>query len=186
MTAKGLSELSEVSQDVPVRAQRAAVKFITWLAANGVNRDEAAKNVMQFMVEVLPKRKAVKASPAQTMIVQTLVRRYVALYRDVYGEELKSPPGMEIGHLSRLAKDYSVEVISSRLQALARYVKADPFMARLGFKPSTLVNQWIRVTAYAKQNEPRAKQTAPSDCRHQPQCRDAMEHTQRILKDARR
>ena len=182
----GMSEMTPPDgTTVPVKAQREAAKFVNWLVANNIDRVAAVEGVQKFLVAVLGKRRQAKAPTAQGPAIRTLVAHYIALYRTVYREDLKSPAGMEIAHLAKLARDYSVPVVESRLTALARYVKEDPFMARLGFKPSTLVNQWIRVTAYSKQHQANQQASAPRDCKHDPPCVDARAHTQLMLQDFR-
>lgn len=189
MTARELEQHAALSAPdgvtVPVKAQREAVKFVNWLVSHGVSREAAADGVQKFLLAIVGKKTPAKATTS-TPAIRSLVGLYTALYRDVYGEELKSPPGMEIAHLAKLARDYSVPVVEGRMRALATYVKTDPFMARLGFKPSTLVNQWIRVTAYAKQHQmSHGRPDAPADCRHTPRCQDAHEHTTKMLADQR-
>lgn len=182
---QGLSELQpSIDREVPAKAVREAVKFVNWLVANGVDRAAAVEGVRRFVDAVAGKRRQVKVASSQHPIVKALIARYLILYREVYRENLTSCPDVEVAHLARLSKQYALPVLEERLSALAAYVKEDAFMARFGFKPSTLANQWVRVTAYAKQRQP-IRTGAPADCRHQPLCRDAHSHTQRMLQDTR-
>lgn len=182
-----VSELQPTDgRTVPAKVIQGAADFVNWLVLKGLTRDEAVEGVRRFIKVVAQKPRQVKALPAPPQAVRNLLIIYQDLYRQVYGEALARVPETEVVHLARLAREYAAPVIEQRLRAFARYVKEDAFMARLGFKPSTLVNQWVRVTAYAKQNMNAPAADAPRDCHHTPRCRNAVLHTQRLLQDHRR
>lgn len=173
-------------REVPNKALKEASKFVDWLVTNGIPKATAIDAVRRFVDAVAGKRRQVKVStpePGRSPAIAALIGYYKALYVEVYGEPLMKLPDLEYMHLVKLTRDYSIQVIESRLRALASYVKEDQFIGRFGFKPSTLANQWIRVTAYAKQHQQAERRSAPADCRHSPPCTTAIDHTSRMLRD---
>lgn len=172
-------------REIPQRVIKEAAKFVNFLTANGLDQATAVEGVRRFVDAIAGRRRQQKAAPGTSGHLGPLIGLYTTLYKEVYGEPLHRVSDIEVGHLAKLARDYAPQVVESRLKALAQYVKQDQFMFRLGFKPSTLANQWVRVTAYAKQHQPTRTSAPPADCKHNPPCRDAHSHTVKTISDTK-
>ena len=179
------SELNPDDRELPVKVQREAVKFVNWLVAHGVDRTAAVDGVQKFLLAVVVKKKSAKATiPVKRPEAQAIVARYGALYKVLYGE-LPQVSGTDWVHVTTLLRDYSAPVVTSRLEALAKYVREDAWMkTKFGFSLGVLRNQWTRVTVYAKQHEPPpAAATQPDSRGHFPPCKSFKECNERYFRE---
>jgi hypothetical protein len=164
------------------KAQREAARFIDWLVLQGVGHGLAAEAVQKFALTIAGKKAPDADAPAASMVTEYL-RTFQALYFEKYREMPVIQPKDYI-NAGKLLRQYGTTLCLQRLRDLA--ASTDPFHIKAGFTISTLVAQWNRLTATAASAERRTSApAAPSDCRHTPPCRNAIEHNQRALRDLR-
>lgn len=181
----GLRSELDPAGDIPVKAQREAAKFVNWMVAHGVERSAAVEGVQKFLLAVVKKKQAkATVGPSKRPEAQAIVARYGALYKALYGE-LPQVTGTDWVHVTTLLRDYSATVVTSRLEALAKFVREDAWMKKqFGFSLGVLRNQWTRVTNYAKQHEPPPAPAAQPDSRgHFPPCKSFVECNERYFRE---
>lgn len=162
------------------KALKEAARFVDWLVLQGIDHGLAAEAVQKFALTIAGKK-------PRTEEEHTHAGPFLREYEDVYIAKFQQPPVIQPKDYSlaaKLLRQYGMRLCLQRMRELA--ASTDPFIVRAGFTMGTLTGQWNRLTAVAASAVRRTSASpAPSDCRHQPPCRNAIDHSQRALNDLR-
>lgn len=160
-------------------------KAVAYLVLNGVSREAAELALQHFIDAVLPAKtpKLPTRRPAQPDIAAPIVQQYCALYQQMYHQQ---PPvnSNDFVIVHRLLRQFKPDVVSAHMNAFAEFYQCEAWLnKRVGFSIPLFAAQWKAVVAFRHSQQPRLG--TPRDCRHEPICQNATDHTQRMLADLR-